>query len=41
MPSQYVSVKDISRMHRDRSIRVRLVRTYEVPEVRGGQASKS
>nr|GMD14576.1 replication protein A 70 kDa DNA-binding subunit-like [Ipomoea batatas] len=28
-------------MHRDRSIRVRLVRTYEVPEVRGGQASKS
>nr|GMD17650.1 replication factor A protein 1-like [Ipomoea batatas] len=41
MHSQYVSVKDISRMHRDRSIRVRLVRTYEVPEVRGGQASKS
>nr|GMD20600.1 replication protein A 70 kDa DNA-binding subunit D-like [Ipomoea batatas] len=41
MPSQYVSVKDISPMHRNRSIRVRLVRTYQIPELRGGQTSKS
>nr|GMD20599.1 mitochondrial import inner membrane translocase subunit TIM17-2-like [Ipomoea batatas] len=41
MLSQYVSVKDISPMHINRSIRVRLVRTYQVPELRGGQTSKS
>nr|GMD31396.1 replication protein A 70 kDa DNA-binding subunit-like [Ipomoea batatas] len=41
MPSQYVAVKDISPFHRKRSIRVRLIRIYEVPEVRGAQTSKS
>nr|GMC89137.1 DUF724 domain-containing protein [Ipomoea batatas] len=35
MPSQYVSVEDITPLHTNRSIRVRSVRTYEVPEVRG------
>nr|GMC50829.1 replication protein A 70 kDa DNA-binding subunit-like [Ipomoea batatas] len=39
MPSQYVSVKEISPFHRKRSIRVRLIRMYEVPEVRGAQTS--
>nr|GMC49110.1 replication protein A 70 kDa DNA-binding subunit-like [Ipomoea batatas] len=41
MPSQYVSVKEISPFHRKRSIRVRLIRMYEVPEVRGAQTNKS
>nr|GMD52729.1 replication factor A protein 1-like [Ipomoea batatas] len=41
MPSQYVSLKDPSPMHRNRAIRVRLVRTYQIPELRGGQTSKS
>ncbi|XP_031131934.1 uncharacterized protein LOC116033321 [Ipomoea triloba] len=41
MPSQYVSLKDLSPMHRNRAIRVRLVRTYQIPELRGGQTSKS
>nr|GMC80053.1 replication protein A 70 kDa DNA-binding subunit A-like [Ipomoea batatas] len=41
MPSQYVPVKDITHRHRKRSILVRLVRTYEIPEVRGSKLSKS
>nr|GLL42276.1 uncharacterized protein LOC109156722 [Ipomoea trifida] len=41
MPSQYVAVKDISPFHRKISIRVRLIRIYEVPGVRGAQTSKS
>nr|GMD43830.1 replication factor A protein 1-like [Ipomoea batatas] len=41
MPSQYVSIKEISPFHRKRSIRVRLIRMYEVPEVRRAQTSKS
>nr|GMD50642.1 replication protein A 70 kDa DNA-binding subunit-like [Ipomoea batatas] len=40
MPSQYVSLKDLSPMHRNRAIRVRLVRTYQIPELRGGQTSE-
>nr|GMD57269.1 replication factor A protein 1-like [Ipomoea batatas] len=41
MPSQYVSLKDLSPMHRNRAIRVRLVRTYQIPELRGSQTSKN
>nr|GMD78917.1 replication factor A protein 1-like [Ipomoea batatas] len=41
MPSKYVSVQDISPLHTRRTMRLRLVRTYEVPEIRGGNVMRS
>nr|GMC67757.1 replication protein A 70 kDa DNA-binding subunit D-like [Ipomoea batatas] len=41
MPSQYILASQITPLHTRRAVRVRLVRTYEVPELRGGITSKS
>ncbi|XP_019151922.1 PREDICTED: uncharacterized protein LOC109148641 [Ipomoea nil] len=41
MPSQYVLVKDIVPLDRERAIRVRCVRVYEIPERRGSKEMKS
>nr|GMC60935.1 replication factor A protein 1-like [Ipomoea batatas] len=41
MPSQYVLASQVSPIHTRRAIRVRLVRSYEVPELRGRAISKS
>nr|GMC89013.1 replication factor A protein 1-like [Ipomoea batatas] len=41
MPSQYILAFQITPLHTRRAVRVRLVRTYEVPELRGGITSKS
>nr|GMD66180.1 replication protein A 70 kDa DNA-binding subunit-like [Ipomoea batatas]GMD66181.1 replication protein A 70 kDa DNA-binding subunit-like [Ipomoea batatas]GME01537.1 replication protein A 70 kDa DNA-binding subunit-like [Ipomoea batatas] len=41
MPSKYVSAQDISPLHTRRAMRLRLVRTYEVPEIRGGNVMRS
>nr|GMC91073.1 replication protein A 70 kDa DNA-binding subunit-like [Ipomoea batatas] len=41
MPSQYVSIKNSHPLHKNRSIRVRCVKTHQVTEVRGGTINKS
>nr|GMC63307.1 uncharacterized protein LOC109164573 [Ipomoea batatas] len=41
MPSQYVLASQVSPIHTRRAIRVRLVRSYEVPALRGQAISKS
>nr|GMD76483.1 replication factor A protein 1-like [Ipomoea batatas] len=41
MPSQYVSAHELSHLHTRRAMRLRLVRTYEVPEKRGGNVMRS
>ncbi|XP_031106179.1 uncharacterized protein LOC116010813 [Ipomoea triloba] len=41
MPSQYILASQITPLHTRRAVRVHLVRTYEVPELRGGITSKS
>nr|GMD93695.1 protein FAR1-RELATED SEQUENCE 5-like [Ipomoea batatas] len=41
MSSQYVLASQVSPIHTRRAIRVRLVRKYEVPELRGRATSKS
>nr|GMC68197.1 protein FAR1-RELATED SEQUENCE 5-like [Ipomoea batatas] len=41
MPSQYVLASQVSPIHTRRAIRVRLVRSYEVPELRRRAISKS
>nr|GMD55720.1 putative transposase [Ipomoea batatas] len=41
MPSQYILASQITPLHTRRAVRVRLVRTYEVPELQGGITSKS
>nr|GMD88192.1 replication protein A 70 kDa DNA-binding subunit D-like [Ipomoea batatas] len=41
MPSQYVSAHELSPLHTRRAMRLRLVRTYEVPEKRGGNLMRS
>ncbi|XP_019171211.1 PREDICTED: uncharacterized protein LOC109166778 [Ipomoea nil] len=41
MPSQYILVKDVVPLNRERAIRVRCVRVYEIPERRGSNQMKS
>nr|GMD79573.1 protein FAR1-RELATED SEQUENCE 5-like [Ipomoea batatas]GMD81460.1 protein FAR1-RELATED SEQUENCE 5-like [Ipomoea batatas] len=41
MPSQFVLASQVTPIHTRRAMRLRLVRTYEVPELRGRATSKS
>ncbi|XP_019166960.1 PREDICTED: uncharacterized protein LOC109162731 [Ipomoea nil] len=41
MPSQYILVKDVVPLNRERVIRIRCVRVYEIPERRGAKQMKS